>query len=352
MEILYFVLLLGIIVTVHELGHFLVAKMFGVYCSEFSIGMGPKLISWQGKETKYSIRLLPIGGFVQMAGDAENALEGACDIDVPYERTLKGVSHLKQIAIMGAGIVMNFILAFVLFTGIYASVGTYQTVDLPQIGQVIENSPAEQAGFQSEDIILSVQYENELFYPSSFSDLTEFNSGREQLDRIYVVQRNGEEVTLKVTPAYFEEQNAYLIGINALQKHVKYGLGEASMMSIKAMVESSTLIFEGLTDLLGGNNLDQLSGPIGIYTITAEQASLGLANYIWLIAMLSLNVGILNALPLPILDGGRIILSLIEMIRGKPISKKIEMGLMWIGLVAMLALMVVATWQDIARILF
>ncbi len=352
MDIFYFVILLGVIVTIHELGHFLVAKAFNVYCSEFAIGMGPKLFSIQGKETKYSIRLLPIGGFVQMAGEAETALEGVCPVNVPHERTIKGISHPKQIAIMLAGIVMNFLLAFVLFVGIFSAQGIYQQSETAQIGSVIQNSPAEIAGFQANDLVLSVTYGDEVFYPEVFSDLVKFNVGKEELQRIYEVQRGTEVLKLTVTPTLFEEQNAYLIGINALQEHRSISFVESVQLSISTMIESSTLIFDGLVDLLRGNNLDQLSGPVGIFTITAQEASQGLINYLWLIAMFSLNIGILNALPLPILDGGRAILSVVEMVRGKPINQKLENALMGIGMALLLSLMIFATWQDISRIIF
>ncbi len=348
---IYFVLLLGIIVTVHELGHFLVAKAFGVYCAEFAIGMGPKLFSIQGKETLYTIRLLPIGGFVQMAGEPGTALEGECTIDVPFERTIKGISRFKQICIMLAGIVMNFVLAFVLFFGVFLSEGTSEPVSEAYIGTISPDSPAQEAGIQSGDLVLSIEYEDGTVSTiETFDDISTTNVGFEQQTRTYVVQRGEDVLRLDVTPVYFEEYDRYMIGIGQAIKSVPISIGEAVGYSVEAMVEGSTLIVDSLMQLFRGNNLDQLSGPVGIYTVTSQQAALGLANYVWLVAVLSLNIGIFNALPLPILDGGRAILITIEAIIGKPINKKIESGLMVAGAMMMLALFVFATLQDILRL--
>lgn len=351
MGILYTILLLGIIVSIHELGHFLAAKLFGVYCGEFSIGMGPKLFSFQGKETKYSLRLLPIGGFVQMAGETDSGIEGVVEEDVPFERTIKGIARWKQIVIMLAGIFMNFILAWVLFSGIVLNQGVSVSNDAPLVGSVMSGSPAYEAGFQENDLILSVQYsDGELIYPNTFSEMSAANIGQEKNERIYTIQRGDEVLTIAVTPTYFEENDAYLIGISAKIITEYPNLFEAVQIGAKTMIQVAGAIFDSLVELFKGQNLDQLSGPIGIYTVTEQQASLGMVNYIWLIALLSLNVGIFNAIPLPILDGGRAVLAVIEMVRGKPISEKLEQGMMMAGLILLVGLMLFATGQDILRL--
>ncbi len=351
MGILYFVVLLGIIVTIHELGHFVAAKIFGVYCGEFSIGMGPKLFSIQGKETKYSIRLLPIGGYVQMAGEVDNALEGECTAEVPFERTIKGISRWKQIVVMLAGIFMNFVLAWVLFTGILMNQGVSYAPNTPVVGSVLPKSPAEQAGFQANDEILSVKYsDGTLIIPQTFSEMSSANLNQQTGERIYEVRRGSEILTIAVTPVYDAERGSYLIGINEPIVTEYPNLFEASMLGIQTMGTVTELIVQSVLDLVRGRNLDQLAGPIGIYTVTEKQASLGLVNYIWLIALLSLNVAIFNALPLPILDGGRALLAVLEIIRGKAISEKLEQGMMAFGLAVILLLMVFATWQDLTRL--
>ncbi len=352
MGIVYFALLLGIIVTIHEVGHFVAAKSFGIYCAEFSIGMGPKLFAIQGKETKYTIRLLPFGGYVAMAGDTENALEPTVDVEtLPKERTLKGIAHWKRIIIMLAGILMNFVLAFVLFTGIIMNEGILVTSDVAQIGGISENSPAHLAGFELNDRIVKVEYEDgTIILPTTFTELSKGNVGHEQEARTYTLLRDTKEISITVTPVLDVERNSYLIGILAPTKIEKLGILESIKISTNQMFTIAGMIGKSLMELFTGKNLDQLSGPIGIYTVTQEQASLGLTNYVWLIAVLSLNVGIFNALPLPILDGGRAIMAVIEIIRGKPVSEKFEQITMSVGLAAMMLLMVFATWQDIVRL--
>lgn len=351
MGLIYTILLLGIIVSIHELGHFLAAKFFGVYCGEFSIGMGPKLLSFQGKETKYSLRLLPIGGFVQMAGETDSGIEGVVEEEVPFERTIKGIARWKQIVIMLAGIFMNFVLAWILFTGIVFNQGISVSNDAPIVGSVIGGSPADEAGFQENDLILSVQYsDGSIIYPETFTEMSAANIGQEKNDRIYQIQRDDEILTITVTPAYFEDQNAYLIGISAEIDTEYPNVLEAAQIGAQTMVQVAGAIFDSLVDLFKGQNLDQLSGPIGIYTMTEQQASLGMVNYVWLIALLSLNVGIFNAIPLPILDGGRAVLAILEIVRGKPISEKLEQGMMMVGLMLLVGLMLFATGQDILRL--
>ena len=351
MGIIYFVVLLGVIVTIHELGHFIAAKLFRVYCGEFSIGMGPKLFSIQGKETKYSIRLFPMGGYVAMAGDVENALEETVKVDVPKERTVKGIAHWKQIVIMLAGILMNFVLAICLFTGIVMSQGVTTSLDVPQVGTIIEESPADLAGFQVGDRVIRIDYANgKSIEPQTFSEMSAANLGLESVVRYYTLDRDGSQIVIEVTPQFYVASNAYLIGINAPVVVEFPPIFESVKIAVNQMFSISGLVFGGLADLFRGKNLDQLSGPIGIYTVTKEQASLGLVNYVWLIALLSLNVGIFNSLPLPILDGGRAILVMIEFVRGKPINQKLEQGMMTFGLIAMMVLFIISTWQDIVRL--
>lgn len=351
MGFIYFVVLLGIIVTIHELGHFVAAKFFGVYCGEFSIGMGPKLFSIQGKETKYSLRLLPFGGFVQMAGETDSGIEGVVDVEVPLNRSIKGIARWKQIIVMLAGIFMNFLLAWVLFTGIIMNQGLSETLDIPAVGSVMENSPAEAAGFQEGDTILAIEYnDGEIIKPESFTSMSAANMGNESKERVYTVERGNDILTIVVTPQYFEDQDAYLIGISAPVKIYTPGIFESIKYGFVTMGEIASEIFNSVLGLFRGQNLDQLSGPIGIYSVTEQQAALGIANYLWLIAVLSLNVGIFNAIPLPVMDGGRALLAIVEIIRGKPISEKLEQGMMMAGIMVLMTLMLYATGMDLLRL--
>ena len=351
MGLLYFVVLLGIIIFIHELGHFMMAKLFHVYVGEFALGMGPKLWSHQGKETLYSLRVVPLGGFCQMAGETANELEGEVTVDVPYERTLKGIKKWKQLLIMVAGILMNFLLAWAIFTGIFFFQGYTVSVDLPQIGSVMENSPAERAGLMAGDTIVQIEFEDgTVIRPSTFSDMSSASINDVTSLRVYTIERDGIEMTFELIPEYLEEQNAYLVGISAPVEHIEVGLFQAMADGAYQIVYVADMMIDSILELFQGKNLDQLSGPVGIYTLTAEQASLGFSNYIWLIAIISLNVGIFNAIPLPILDGGRVVLLAIEMLIGKPINQKVEQVLMSGAVILLLALMLFATGQDILRL--
>ncbi len=351
MGLLYFIVLLGVIIFIHELGHFLMAKLFHVYVGEFALGMGPKLWSHQGKETLYSLRAVPLGGFCQMAGETGNELEGELNVDVPFERTLKGIAKWKQLLIMIAGIMMNFLLAWVIFTGIFVTQGYTVTVDLPQIGSIVENSPAERAGLLAGDTIVQIEFEDgTIIQPSTFTEMSSASIDDVTSARIYTIERNGVQMTFELVPEYIAEQDAFLVGISAPVEHTQVGLLQGMADGAYQIVYVTELMVDSILELFQGQNLDQLSGPVGIYSITAEQASLGFANYIWLIAIISLNVGIFNAIPLPILDGGRVVLLAFEMITGKPINQKVEQALMSAAVVLLLGLMLFATGQDILRL--
>ena len=351
MGLLYFVVLLGIIIFIHELGHFLMAKLFHVYVGEFALGMGPKIWSHQGKETLYSLRAIPLGGFCQMAGEAGNEIEGELEVEVAPERSLKGIAKWKQLLIMMAGILMNFLLAWVIFSGIFISQGYTVSVDLPVVGSIVENSPAQRAGMQSGDVIVKIEFEDgTVIEPETFTDMSSVTIEDVTSMRTYTIERDGQTLVFELVPEYLEEQEAYLVGITAPTEHQSVGLFEGLRDGALQMIYMTEIMVSSILDLFKGHNLDQLSGPVGIYTVTAEQASLGLVNYIWLIAVISLNVGIFNAIPLPILDGGRVVLTLFEALTGKPINQKVEQVLMTAAILLLFALMLFATGQDLLRL--
>lgn len=350
MGIIYFILVLSVIIVIHELGHLLAAKAFGVYCYEFSLGMGPKLFSIQGKETKYTLRLIPIGGYVAMAGEQEDDMELYPNIDVPRNRSIKGIAHWKRIIVMIAGVVMNFFLCWIIVSGILLNNGAYAISPKPIVDSVVADSPAEIAGIESGDIIKKVVFDDgTVIKPKEFSDLTVFTqmySGK----MTYTIDRNGELMDFEVQGVP-NDMGLYIVGIGApTSEVVKINLLNAGQYSFDYMVSMTQDIFKSLSRLVQGNGLDQLSGPVGIYQVTAQQASQGLPNLLLLIALLSLNVGIFNLLPLPVLDGGRILLVLVEIVIGKPLNKKFEIGIMTASMVLLFGLMIFATWQDILRI--
>ncbi len=356
-NLLLFALLLSIIVSVHEFGHLVAAKIFGVYCKEYSIGMGPKILSKKGKETEYCIRALPVGGFVAMAGDTDNQLETSVDTtEIPYERTLPGIAVWKRIIVMLAGIFMNLILAILIYSLLILHNGQYVVSSKPEIVSVVEGSPAEKAGIQEGDIVTHIGFSNGLsISPESYRELISFTGTYDGNGPwIVKVDRNGETIQLEISPEYYEEENRYLIGIafsdKALQT-VDVNLFNCWKFGIEYAVFIVRLTWSSFLSLFKGMNLSSVSGPIGIYSTVSEAASLGIDYYVQLIALISINVGIVNALPLPIFDGGRVLLALIELIIRKPLSKKAQDFVMTASLIALLLLFFFVTYNDISKLI-
>ena len=356
-NIILFILLLTIIVSIHEFGHLVAAKIFGVYCKEYSIGMGPKLFSIKGKETEYSLRALPLGGFVAMAGDTDNSLETKVDTsDIPFERTLPGIAPWKRIIVMLAGIFMHMILAIVIYSMIILNNGTYATSSKPEITYIQDNSPASSSGLKQGDIVTTIGFENGLsINPGSYSELITFTSAYDGNGPwTMIVDRDGQSVEVKVTPKYDEAEQRYLIGIGFSDKAVEYvkvNIFNCFRYGFEYAMFILKLTWSSFASLFKGQNLQNLSGPVGIYNTVSEVAAQGLDYYIQLIAMISINVGVVNALPLPIFDGGRVLLLLIEMIIRKPLSKKAQDIVMSLSAALLLLLFIYVTFNDITRLI-
>lgn len=354
MTIIYFILLLSLIISIHEAGHLLAAKIFGVYCSEYSIGMGPVLFSHKGKETTYSLRLLPIGGFVAMAGDNENVLESNTTSDIPFERTLLGIAKYKKIIIMLAGIFMNFVLAFVLIACIQLHVGSYRLPAEPILHQVLSGSPAEAAGLHSGDRVISLQIANgKQIKPKDFDEMSVYLLTYEGKGDVNMqIERNQQLMNIRLTPRYVEKENRYLIGVSAPEgvlKEVNWlNCWYYSWLNCVQMLQT---IWLTLGQLIRGIGVRNLSGPIGIFQATGKAAAAGPLAYFYVMALISLNIGFMNLLPLPILDGGRVFLTIVEALFRRPLPKKVENALMLASTAAVLALFVYATFNDILRLL-
>lgn len=345
MSVIYFILILSVIIIIHELGHLMTAKYFHVYCQEFSIGMGPTIYKRQGKETTFSIRALPLGGFVSMAGE-----EGVDDESIPFERTLKGIAWWKQVIIMAAGAIMNVLLAWLLFIGVTMAQGRVVLPSEPIVAGFTADSAAQAAGFEIGDRISEITCGSEVTKVNSFDDITEHISYFPKVESVYTVERDGKQLQISLTPKYNESEDRYLGGFQANVNIKDISVLESFQYGTERMIDGSTAIFRSLSKLIRGIGLENLSGPVGIFQITAETTQNGLLPAMSLIALLSLNIGIFNLLPLPILDGGRIFITLIEKISGRKLGEHAEMVIMMIGVVLLVALMVFATWQDIMRL--
>ncbi len=350
MTIIYFLILLSLIIVIHEAGHLAAAKKFGVYCYEFAFGMGPLIFQKQGKETKYSIRAIPIGGYVSMAGESDGD-EMYPDIEVPDERRLINKPWWQKIIIMLAGVTMNFLLAWCIFSLVIFSQGGFAEPARAIVDQVVEGSPAEEAGFEPGDIIKKItKTDGSSVTPKTYIDMQQFSAGYNE-EETYIVERNGEEIEIRVTPRYDEEAEAYLIGIVGPAGEVKkvnflncwyYGLVEMGIIA--------RLLFTTIAGLFHGSGLSNVSGPVGIYQATETYASLGFASFMLLVAQLSLNVGIFNLLPLPVLDGGQVVITLAEAITHKQLNQKVKLILMGACWVVLIGFMLFVTWNDISKL--
>lgn len=350
MNLIIFLLVLSFIVAIHEFGHLLAAKSFGVYCYEYAIGMGPQFWKVRKKETTYALRLLPIGGFVAMAGAPEDD-ENYPDIEVPKGRHLTEKKTWQRIVVMLAGVIMNFLLAWVLFSICLVSTGRYQEQPKAIVGEVFKNSAASEAGLQSGDIIQDIASPSgNHVKPYLFSEMPKFESSEAYT---VTVLRNGESKTFTIRPKYNEKEKRYLIGISSKPSPIKkvnfWNMWWYGALTFK---EVSGLMAKTIVHLFQGIGLKNIAGPVGIYQATSQSASMGLIPLLFLMAQLSLNVGIFNLLPLPVLDGGQIVMTLIEAILHRPLKEKYKLWVMLACWVLLIGLMIFVTWNDISRLLF
>lgn len=343
MNILIAILVFSILVLFHELGHFTLAKLNGIRVNEFSLGLGPTLIGFTKGETKYSLKLLPFGGACMMEGEDEESSD---------ERAFNKKSVWARMSVVFAGPFFNFIMAFVFSIVLIACIG----VDKPVIYDVIEGYAAEEAGLKSGDVITEMNGKDIHFY-REISAYSTFHAG-ETVEVTY--ERDGEEFTTTLVPKYDEETGRYLYGfisygtrekVNVLET-IGYSFCEVGYY-IDVTIESVKMLFTG------GASMNDLSGPVGIvstmgdaYEETVETsgyfyAFLTMMN--WAI-MLSANLGVMNLLPIPALDGGRLVFLIIEAIRKKPIDPEKEGRVHLIGIALLFLLMFVVMFNDISKL--
>ena len=344
-NLLLFIVILGIIVFVHEFGHFIFAKITGVYVYEFALGMGPKLWGKKGKETEYTIRAIPIGGFCQLAGE---------DLDdddlkkVPKKKRLQSKTPWERFLIMVFGPMNNFILAIILLFFIALVWGGSTMIQV--ITEVEDNSAAEAVGIVAGDRVIEIN--NHKISTSDDISLYLAIADPTKKNTIKVEKKSGEEVTYKVKPKKIKEddEESYRYGIGLQQKKTK-GIGQAFVYTFKKTASIFKQMYVTLAYLFtGGIKLNQLAGPVGIYSIVGEQSKAGIANLIYLMAFLSINVGVINLLPIPAFDGGHILFIIIELIKGSPVKPEIENKIHMIFLVLLMLFMLVITFNDILRL--
>ncbi len=345
LTLLILILMLGIIVFVHEFGHFISAKKAGVHIDEFAIGMGPRIFKFKFKNdnTTYSIRALPLGGFVAMASVEEE------NTKIKKEEVLENKSFLQRFLVLIMGIIFNFIFTILLLfiNGLCYGVPIPNTT----IGNVLEESAFDEAGIEVGSNIISI---NGVEVNSWDDILLELNTKVENDKYTFLITSgNGITNSYEIVPkeVVVDGETSKVFGITAAAEEKEYGFFKALSY---ALVEFGTL-FVSLFVIIGklftgGVSMSNLSGPIGVFTIIDQVKASGMETLIFLTAYLSVNVGVINLFPIPIFDGGRILLLLIEKIKGKKLSPKIEIVLNKIGVALLLLLMIYITLNDILKL--
>lgn len=338
------ILVLGLIVFIHEFGHFIAAKRNGVYVYEFAIGMGPKIFSFKRKndETLYTLRLLPLGGFNALASDNETSKE------LKKNQILENKTRFQKFTVLIMGIVFNIVLAFILLflNGlIYGS-----PITDPYVGVVNENSPAAEGGLRTDDLILKIDGKE----VDNFDEvLLEIKFGEEKESYNFIVLRDNKEINLTIKPKYTKDEDGKVnreFGFGTSVKKEK-GLLNAIKYGFTATYESSIGVFQILGKLLTGKiGADNLSGPIGVFSVIDNIKASGLESLIYLTAYLSVNVGIINLIPVPVFDGGRILLLFIEKIIGRKVNPKVETIINNIGATLLILLTLYVTLNDILKL--
>ena len=414
--VIAFILIFGTLVFFHELGHLILAQRAGILCREFAIGFGPKIFSFKKNETVYTIRLLPIGGFVRMAGEDPEMIEvkpgytvgllfnkedkvekiiinqkekypDALVIEVeqadlehqmritgyeqgnedhlvsfsvsetsffivdgeevqvaPYNRQFHSKTVWQRIKAIAAGPIMNFILAYV----ILVLLGLMQGVpsDEPVLGKLIENGRAVKAGLKEYNHNQTINGEK----MSSWTDIVNTVQKNPEKELKIVLMRDNVKLTKYVTPEAVKSGDK-TVGRFGAYNPVQKGIITSISYGATETVTVAQNIVTSLGKLVTGQfSIDMLAGPVGIYDMTDQVAKTGLVNLLKLAAFLSINLGIVNLLPIPALDGGRLLFLFIEAIRGKPINREKEAFVVFVGVAFLMLLMLVVTWNDIQRL--
>lgn len=437
LTILYFIIGLGLLIFIHELGHFLVAKANGIRVERFSLGFGPRLLKYQGKETEYCISALPLGGYVKMTGQEDFEAEDEPPVDDPRAFSSKGL--MARLSVVLAGPVMNLVLPFILMPLVFMIGRTEPKFlhDSPMVIGVVQESPAAEAGIEDGDIItavdgnpvedwndvlrataqpagktvtLSLNRDGKVITeeltlsageeggpgilglePVFFFDQDPIigevlpgspaaEAGVASGDRVLAVagqpiqtwqamseavnasdgkpleitvQRGEEDIPLQITPNFNEGLNKYVIGVSKatnpdLMEKYSYPPGEAFVKGFEENIALFGMTFKVLRDLFTFQaSYKELGGPIRIAQISAKAAERGIANFLFLLAFLSIQLGILNLLPIPVLDGGHVMFMLYEGVARKPLSMKKRLIAQQVGMFLLLTLMILVTVNDI-----
>jgi len=337
LTILAAIFVFGVLVTVHEFGHFITAKMTGMRVDEFAIGFGPKIYQQKDGETLYSLRAIPLGGYNKIAG---------MDPDDPVEPNAFNSKPIPaRMLVILAGALMNFILPIILFSGIFMVEGRMQLVNEPVLGTVVDEMAAARAGLKAGDRIVTIDGKNVETWTDVVLNLRK--AGTEEVT--LTAERNGVLQTYKMTPMFDKDAGRPLIGVSP--KFSKESLGFFGSIK-EGFIYTKNIglsMVSGLYRIVSGNAPADVAGPIGVAQMAGQVAEKGLLPLMNFVAFLSINLGVINLLPLPALDGGHFVLLLLEALRGKPLGGKAMTNIQMVGVALILALTVFSTFKDITR---
>lgn len=333
MYIIWAILGFSLLIIVHELGHFTLAKLNGIRVEEFSIGMGPEVYSHKGKETQYSLRLLPIGGYVKMMGEEEA---------VDDERSFSNKSPLRRLSVILAGAFMNIVLAFVCFALVYSNVGFVENT----IDSIVADSAAEEAGLQPGDKLLKING-NKIYTSDEITMEMYYNNGK-TIDLL--VEREGKKLDFELTPKLVNSSNGdyYQIGF-AYERVTEPTFGQTLRYTYRQTISTVKVTYKSLAMLVTGklNLKTDIGGPVTMIRMSGKAAQSGWQTLCNFLGIISINLAVFNLLPFPALDGGWALILLIEFITKKKVPDKIVGTLNYVGFIILMGFMLIVTLKDI-----
>lgn len=335
--ILAAIVLFGVLITVHELGHFLAAKGTGMLVTEFSIGFGPKLFQKKVGETLYSLRLCPLGGYNRIAGMEPG--------EAVTPRGFNGRPLWARMLVILAGPFMNFLLPFLLFFGIFAVSGLTLPVNKPVVGSLMEGYPGAAAGLQAGDRLVSING-RKLEKWNDINSLVQENGPKPGK---VVIRRDGREMTLTLQPRFDGESKRFLIGVRPPLEHRHLSLWESLKTAGLAVGKTTVAMVDGLRKMITGKVRADIAGPIGVAHMAGDVAAQGAVPYLEFMAFLSLNLAVLNLVPIPALDGGQFLVLVVEGLLGHALAPKAKEIIQMIGVACIVALTIFATMHDLLQ---
>lgn len=362
--ILPYILILSLLVFIHEMGHYLAGRLSGIRVLAFSVGFGPELVGFTDRHgTRWKVSAIPLGGYVRFFGDADAAsMPDGTAIEELSEaekaQTLNGAKLWKRAVTVAAGPIANFLLAIVIFAVMFGTMG--KPVSDPVVADLKQGSAAEAAGIERGDVLIALDGRS----IETFDDVVRYITMRPEVPVTVTVRRAGQEMDFPVVPKravttdrFGNSMEVGQIGIITDQKAgnfriVKLSPLQAVWEGIRQTGHIVTGTFDYIGNMIAGRmNADQLGGPVRVVQASGEMATLGIIALLNLAAVLSVSLGLLNLMPVPVLDGGHLVLYAIEAVRGRPMGQGAQEVAFRIGLAMILSLMVFATWNDISRLI-